>query len=192
MLVKQGEEVSPVFVDYGQLAAVNEWTACKRTFEISDLPTPEKVDVRGYGEFFKSGITDESLDIRKEAFLPGRNLLLLLIGSSFAHQRGITNVAIGLLSEATHLFPDQTQEFIVNANFALNSALGSQLSIATPLINFTKKDIVRLAKEYEIPLSETYSCHLGEEKYCGRCIACLEIIGSVGKASFPQFEDGGD
>lgn len=192
LLTGQGEEVLPLFVDYGQLAAENEWEACKNVLGASDLPEPEKVDISGYGKLIQSGITSGKRDLRSDAFLPGRNLLFLVVASSYALQKGMRNVAIGLLSEGGHLFPDQTQEFIVNANFAINSALGEPFTIITPLINFNKKDVVNLARKHNLPIKKTYSCHLGKEKYCEKCIACKEIIDSVGKKGFPQFEGAGD
>lgn len=190
IIEKQGEEIIPIFIDYGQLAAEKEWTACQKLFRESGLPEVIKVDLKSYGKLIPSGLTDKSKDIYRDAFLPGRNMLFLLVGAAYAHYVGEKKVAIGLLSEETHLFPDQTGEFIVNANFALNSALGDELIILTPLINFSKSQIIKLAKHYNIPLEKTYSCHLGSDRYCGRCVACKEIIDSGEKDSFPQFEGG--
>lgn len=114
-------------------------------------------------------------------------MLFLLIGCSYAHYKGAKKVAIGLLSEKYHIFPDQTERFIVNANIAMNEALNDDIAIVTPLINFSKGEVIELAKHYELPLSETYSCHSGHNKYCGECIACKQIINSIGK-TLPQFE----
>jgi len=192
LLNKEGQRVFPIFVDYGQLSRKKEWESCKKIFKISKLPIPEKIDLSGYGQFIPSGITNKNKDIYKDAFLPGRNLLFLIVAASYAYQKGIKAIAIGLLSEKTHLFPDQTENFVVNANFAINSALDDYITIVTPLINFSKKDVIKLAEEYNLPLEETYSCHSGEDTYCGKCIACKEIINSVDKSLFPQFNKGGE
>jgi 7-cyano-7-deazaguanine synthase len=186
------QEQYPIFIDYGQLAVDMEWASCKKIFKKSNLPEPERIDLSGYGKSIKSGITDDEKDIYAEAFLPGRNLIFLVVAASYAYQKGIKTIAIGLLSESTHLFPDQTEEFIVNANFAINSALGDYITILTPLINFSKKDVFELAKHYNLSLDETYSCHSGKDSYCGKCVACREIINSVGRDSLPQFDTGGD
>lgn len=191
LLEKEKQELMPLFIDYGQLANEKEWASCKKIFKMLGWPKPKKIDLSGYGRTIKSGITDDSKDIYSDAFLPGRNLIFLVAAASYAFQKGIKNIAIGLLSEDAHLFPDQNGEFIVNANFAINSALGDYITILTPLINFSKKDIVRLAKHYNLPIKETYSCHSHGDVYCEKCVACKEIIGSVGKGDFPQF-GGGD
>jgi len=190
IIEKQGEEITPLFIDYGQLAAKKEWEACQRVFKECKFPNPVKIDLRGYGKMIPSGLTNSQKDICKDVFLPGRNMLFLLVGAAYAFSHGEKTIAIGLLTEKTHLFPDQTEEFIVNANFALNSALEADLTIITPLINFTKHDVIELAKHYKIPLDKTYSCHSGRDRYCGQCVACKEIINSGEKGSFPQFEEG--
>ena len=192
LLENDGQEIMPIFIDYGQLAHKKEWGSCKKVFHMSDLPVPEKIDLSGYGKSIRSGITDNSMDICTDAFLPGRNLIFLVVAASYAFQKEIKNVAIGLLSEKTHLFSDQTEEFLVNANFAINSALGDYITILTPLINFGKNDVIELAKRLNLPIEHTYSCHSGNNSYCGKCIACREIIDSVGKDLFPQFSGGGD
>lgn len=192
ILEKENQEQFPIFIDYGQLANEKEWTSCQKIFKKSNLPEPERIDLSGYSKSIKSGITDNSKDIYIDAFLPGRNLIFLVVAASYAYQKRIKNIAIGLLSEKNHLFPDQTEEFLVNANFAINSALGDYITILTPLINFSKCDVINLSKRYNLPIDETYSCHSGKDSYCGKCVACKEIIDSVGKDSLPQFNNGGD
>jgi len=192
IIEEEGEKQIPLFIDYGQLAKEREWEACKKTLKICNLPEPIKVDLNGYGKLMPTGITDTAQDIIKNAFLPGRNLLFLVVGSSYAHFKGINKVAIGLLSEESHLFPDQTEKFIVNANFAINSALDDNITIVTPLITFSKKDVLKLAKHFKIPLYETYSCHSGQKIYCRKCISCKELLETNEIESLPQFNNGGE
>lgn len=192
IIEKEDNKQIPLFIDYGQLAAEKEWESCKKTFKDSNLPEPIKIDLSGYGKLITSGLTDSKKDIHDEAFLPGRNLLFLVVASAYAHQEGAQKIAIGLLSEELHLFPDQTNRFIVNTNVAVNEAMDDDLVIVTPLINFTKDEVIKLAKHYNLPLNDTYSCHSGNEKYCGECIACKEILGSPEGKALPQFKERGD
>lgn len=189
IIEKQGDEVIPIFVDYGQLAAEKEWKACQTLSKECGLPEVRRVDLSGYGKFIPSGLTDKNIGREKKetAFLPGRNLLFLLLGAAYAKSKGEKIIAIGLLLEDAHMFPDQTEEFVVNANFALNSALGSDVMIVTPLINFNKNQVIELAKKHDIPLDRTYSCHAGGHTYCGKCVACKELIDSGNRDALPQF-----
>jgi len=192
IIEQEGEKQVPIHIDYGHLAREKEWSACKKILKICNLPEPIRVDLSGYGKLMPTGITDSQKDIYENAFLPGRNLLFLVVGASFAHYIGANKVAIGLLSEEFHLFPDQTEKFIVNTNFAINSALDSDITIITPLIAFGKNDVIKLAKHFKLPLHETYSCHSGNEMYCGKCISCKEILATGEKDSLPQFKKGGE
>lgn len=192
LLELENQKQYPLFIDYGQLSSIKEWEACKKVLSKSDLPAPTKIDLAGFGRLIKSGITDNSKDIYNDAFLPGRNLLFLVVAASYAYQNGVKNIAIGLLTNEAYLFPDQTGEFLVNSNFAINSAFGDYFTILTPLINFNKKETIRLAEKYSLPLKKTYSCHSGRDTYCGKCVACEEIIGTGEKNIFHQFNKGGD
>lgn len=118
-------------------------------------------------------VTREELDVQADAFTPGRNLMFLLMGSAYAYQQGASSVAIGLLAEEFSLFPDQKPKFVTQAETSISAAMGRQIKILTPLIEFGKTDVVRLAQAKGI--TGTYSCHTGNSEPCGRCIACLEF-----------------
>lgn len=187
LIEKQGGKILPLFIDYGQLAAKKEWESCQKLLEVCKLPPPAKMDVNGFGKTIPSGITNKEKDIYKDAFLPCRNLLFLVLGASYAYSKNGEAIAIGLLNEEAHLFPDQTKKFVLDANLAINSALNKDLIILTPLINFSKSDVIKLAETYKIPLEKTYSCHAGHDKYCGECVSCKEIINSGEKKKLKQF-----
>ena len=89
------------------------------------------------------------------------------------------SVAIGLLNPSNRLFPDQTKEFLQNAERTIETAIGKRISVITPLINFSKTDILAMASERGI--EQTYSCHSGTEEPCGVCIACIEINNAKGE-----------
>lgn len=163
----------PLFIDYGQRAAAREWATCQIVHRQLGLPEPTRMDLSGFGRVITSGLTSESLDIKDDAFTPGRNLMFLLMGSSYAYQVGANSVAIGLLAEQFSLFPDQQQSFIVQAEQTIRSAMGRTIKVLTPLMDFGKADVVQPAVEKNI--KGTYSCHTGKAQPCGACIACLEF-----------------
>jgi len=175
----EGIEVHPLFIDYGQRARVRELRACMHIFESFKLPKPRVADLSGIGKLIRCGLTSPDLDVRKDAFLPGRNLLFLLVGASHAYQLGASAVAIGLLSEEAAIFPDQTNEFVASAERTLKVALGWPIKIITPLMGFTKSEVVAVSHQFGI--TNTYSCHVGKDKPCGACISCLEYETEEGK-----------
>ena len=171
---KEGVEQFPLFIDYGQKSKEREWNACKSVFKKCGLPTPRKMFIAGYGQAIESGLTSHLKDVYREAFLPGRNLLFLLCGAACAVRNGSDAILIGLLNETTHLFPDQTINFLLDAEKAISSAMGRKLVVVAPLMHLFKSDVIRLAKKYSI--TGTYSCHKGTQRPCGQCISCREFL----------------
>jgi 7-cyano-7-deazaguanine synthase len=172
MAKEEGIDHFPLFIDYGQRAARKEWETCKLVHDTLGLPPPTRMDLSGFGRVIASGLTRTELDIKDDAFTPGRNLMFLLMGSAYAYQQGTSSVAIGLMAEEFSLFPDQKPTFVAQAEICISAAMGRQIKVLTPLIEFGKADVVRLAEAKGI--TGTYSCHAGNSEPCGRCIACLE------------------
>jgi 7-cyano-7-deazaguanine synthase len=177
MIKEEGIELFPLFIDYGQKASKPEWHACQTVHKNLNLPTPVKVDISGFGSLILSGLTSAEKSVKEEAFTPGRNLLFILVGSAYAFQVGANAVSIGLLNEKYSLFPDQAMAFINSAEAAIKLALGKTIKIVVPLSEFSKADVISIAKTYGV--TGTYSCHAGTEVFCGECISCLELQGAI-------------
>lgn len=173
MAQEEGVELFPLFVDYGQLGAAKEWDACKRLHDRHGLPPVTRMDLSGFGRTISSGITDSRLRINEDAFLPGRNLLLVLAGAAHAFKVNANGVAIGLLDPTQNLFPDQTRAFVEACGSIIETAMGRRIGILTPLIEFAKSHILAMA--HARGLKDTYSCHSGRDRPCGVCVACVEI-----------------
>lgn len=169
---EEGIKQFPLFINYGQICAEQENRACLDLHEKLGLPLPTVLDVRGFGQLIMSGLTSRAMRIYEDAFLPGRNLLFLLVGSAYAYQTSSTAVAIGLLSEESHLFPDQTAEFLKMAEEVLCLSVNKNIKVLAPLMQFNKIDVMELAKQKGI--HGTYSCHAGTATPCGLCISCRE------------------
>ena len=170
---EEGIELFPLFIDYGQLGAPKEWEACKRLHEQFGLPKIKYMDLSGFGKIISSGITDAKLRINEDAFLPGRNLLFVLAGAAYALKVQADSVAIGLLYQTDHLFPDQDEGFIKKCEEAIETAMGKHIAVIAPLMEFSKTDVLTMASVRG--LQDTYSCHAGGDRPCGVCIACIEI-----------------
>lgn len=170
---EEGMSVHPLFIDYGQRASQKEWDTCQWVHSLLGLPEPTRMDLSGFGRVIHSGLTTAQLDVKVDAFTPGRNLMFLLMGSSYAYQVGASSVSVGLLAERFSLFPDQQLAFIIQAESAIEAALGRRIKVVTPLSDFSKADVIQLAHKKGI--TGTYSCHMGGNEPCGHCISCLEF-----------------
>jgi len=172
LLQKEDHEIFPLFIDYGQLSVKKEFASYKKVCESLGLKA-ETVDISGFGQKIISGITDASID-PTEAFLPNRNLLFLILASSYAYQNDIYNVSIGLIKPP--IFPDQTVNFLQLAEKCIKEALSVDMNVIAPLIELDKTDIYKLAIDEKMPIDQTYFCHTGSEEPCGECLACKEHI----------------
>ncbi|MGB8707955.1 MAG: 7-cyano-7-deazaguanine synthase [Dehalococcoidia bacterium] len=169
---EEGLTQFPLFIDYGQICKNQEWSACLNLHSKFQLPRPVVMNLQGFGQLIPSGLTKRNMRVNEDAFLPGRNLLFILAGCAYAYITGANAVAIGLLSQEHHLFPDQTTEFINGSETLIALAIGRQIRVITPLINFTKHDVLQIAKRKGI--DKTYSCHAGTIPPCGICVSCQE------------------
>lgn len=173
LLRERGLMALPVYVNYGQRNLEREWGALLGACAAHGFVQPVRFDFPSFGTIIKTGLTDETMRVNEDAFTPTRNLLFLILAAAVASSRGgIRNIVIGLLSERTAIFPDQSDRFLKVAESVLTEALGAQVEIHCPLRDLTKQDVLRLARARGI--SDFYSCHSGTETPCGKCIACLE------------------
>ena len=170
---EEGITLFPLFVDYGQLGASKEWVACQRLHEQFGLPKVTRMDLTGFGKTIPSGLTDPSLRINEDAFLPGRNLLFAVAGAAHAFTLGADSIALGLLDPTNQLFPDQTKQFVEKCEEMIEMAMGKRIAVLTPLIEFSKRNVLVMARARGI--QDAYSCHAGADTFCGVCVACVEI-----------------
>ena len=173
LLKREGYDVHPVHVDYGHKAEAHEWKACQDMCDYLGVKRPIKLQVGGL-EVIPSSLVRNGLDIEKDAFLPTRNLMFVVLGSAYAYSIGCNTIALGIL--ANPIFPDQKPSFFRAAETCVETALGRGVKILTPLITLDKREVLKLARKYALPLEISYHCHAGTVPDCGKCISCKERI----------------
>lgn len=174
LLRDSGYNVFPIFINYGQINYKREIFSAQHNAKFFNFNNIVELNISNFGKVVPSGITNDKMDIVKDAFLPNRNLLFLLCASSYGHVKDVHHIAIGLLDEKVSIFPDQTKNFILNSQNVLSQSLGSEIRISAPLLTFSKQDVIKMA--LDMGIHSTYSCHAGGDTPCGKCIACREFI----------------
>jgi 7-cyano-7-deazaguanine synthase len=125
LLRERGLSALPVYVNYGQRNLEREWGALLGACVAHGFPQPVRFDFPSFGSIIKTGLTDEALRVNEDAFTPTRNLLFLVLAGAVASSRGgIRNIVVGLLSERTAIFPDQSDRFLKATESVLTEALG--------------------------------------------------------------------
>lgn len=117
-------------------------------------------------------------------FVPGRNLLFLVLAANRAARYHSTHLVTGVCQEDFGGYFDCRQDFIDAMGSAISEGFyGSPdtFTIHTPLMDLTKKETVEMAmglKGCMKGLSFSHTCYDGEVRQCGKCHAChLRIRG---------------
>ena len=153
-----------VIIDYGQ-PHKKEIHYAKEACRMTNTPF-EMVDLRNVFDL------DEFKEGKNDFIIPNRNMVFISVACSIAERIGFDRVVIGSNADDTK-FPDCSYEFIHRMTQASEVA-NSGLMVQAPLIDKTKRDILRMADRMDIP--HTWSCYIGGDEPCGKCPACIQIL----------------
>jgi len=142
-----------------------------------------KIDLTQIGG---SALTDEKIDVPIATddeipitYVPARNTIFLSIASAYAEKYKIYDIFIGVNQIDYSGYPDCRPEFIKSIQSSINLGTksgvnGSDIRINTPLINMSKKEIIKYGYNLGIDYSKTVSCYQldNEGRACGKCDAC--------------------
>ena len=171
-------------VDYGQRHAA-ELDAARRVAQAAEVREHRimRVDLAGIGG---SALTDPAIAVPEEptagipvTYVPARNTIMLALALAWAEVLDAHDIFIGVNVLDSSGYPDCRPEFI--AAFARVAALatragveGKPCRIHTPLIGWTKAEIIREGTRLQIDYRQTVSCYQADAagRACGRCDAC--------------------
>jgi len=187
--IAEGYETCALSFDYGQRHCL-EIEAARRV--ASSLGAREhrvaKIDLRIFGG---SALTDD-LNVPKQrseteinqgipvTYVPARNTIFLAYAIAWAEVIQACDIFLGVNAIDYSGYPDCRPEFIEAfenlANLGTKTgAEGRRFEIHTPLIKFSKAEIIHKAVELSVDLSLTHSCYdpTPEGLACGECDSCL-------------------
>lgn len=182
-MAREEYDVQALIFDYGQRAG-KEIEFAKLLSEKAGVPY-KVLDISfSWGG---SALVDEGIKVplAEEAekgnipstYVPARNIIFLSYGVSFAEAAGLDAVFIGAHQLDYSNYPDCRSEFFTSYQRMINSgtkrgAEGTPVEVITPIINKTKKGIVKLGKKLGVPFEATWSCYLEGEAPCMKCESC--------------------
>lgn len=110
-------------------------------------------------------------------YVPMRNLIFLsnvlaLAETDFINNKSETDIFVGFKNEGRENYPDTTKEFVDAVNNVAKATSEGKIKVLAPLLEMDKEDVVSLGKKLGVNFKETYSCYIGKEKHCGKCLAC--------------------
>jgi 7-cyano-7-deazaguanine synthase len=176
--------------DYGQRHRF-ELEASRRVAESLGVRRHQTVKVE-LGSFATSALTGSTLVPKGRSpeamaegipatYVPARNTVFLSLALALAEVSGAADLFIGVNAVDYSGYPDCRPEYIAAfermANLATKAGVEGTLkfTIHTPLVNWTKAQIIRRGVELGVDYSLTHSCYDPEAagRPCGRCDACL-------------------
>jgi 7-cyano-7-deazaguanine synthase len=135
----------------------------------ADLPVPKDTPVDDIGREIPT------------TYVPARNTIFLSFALAWAEVLQASDIFIGVNALDYSGYPDCRPEFIrsfeMMANLATRAATeqGRKLTIHTPLIQLSKREIIELGSSLGVDFSTTLTCYdpSAVGAACGRCEACL-------------------
>jgi 7-cyano-7-deazaguanine synthase len=187
--IAQSYETYALSFDYGQRHQI-ETEAARRV--ANSLGAKEhrvaKIDLRIFGG---SALTD-NINVPKQrseteiargipmTYVPARNTIFLSYALAWAEVLSAGDIFIGVNAIDYSGYPDCRPAFIeafeTMANLGTKAGVeGRRFQVHTPLIKFSKGEIIRKAVELGVDLSITHSCYdpTPNGLACGECDSCL-------------------
>ncbi|MFQ5931363.1 MAG: 7-cyano-7-deazaguanine synthase [Nitrospiraceae bacterium] len=177
--VKEGFDVVPLHIDYGQRGARMERRNCEAQARAAGV-TLETLDASALGTGFRERAKKD-----RDVPFPHRNLVILAIALSYAHERHCPRICLSINRDDTEDHPASTVGFIESFR-AMAATLDKRFEIATPLIALRKDEVVLLGASLGVDFSKTYSCLVGGEQHCGTCAQCNARKRAFSQADIPE------
>lgn len=110
-------------------------------------------------------------------YVPARNIIFLSLALSWAEAEKCSEIFIGANAVDYSGYPDCRPEFMKAfekaARLGTKSGVeGKPVKISAPLILKTKSEIIKLARQLNVPLELTWSCYRGGKIPCNKCESC--------------------
>ncbi|MDT8391311.1 MAG: 7-cyano-7-deazaguanine synthase QueC [Lentisphaeria bacterium] len=172
---------------YGQRHTI-ELTCARRIAEAMRVAEHRMVTI-DLGAFGGSALTDPAIDVPHSpgadhdipvTYVPARNTIFLSYALAWAEVLGCVDIFIGVNALDYSGYPDCRPEYITAyetmANLATKAGVTGteRLTIHTPLIDWTKAQIIQKGLELGVDYGMTSSCYdpAPDGKACGTCDSC--------------------
>ena len=184
MAMDQGYDCFTLGFDYGQ--------RCRSELDAAEWisramgATQHKVVTLSLDSIGGSALTDTAIDVPEEetagipvTYVPARNTVFLSIALGWAEVLGAEHIFIGVNAVDYSGYPDCRPEYIqayeAMANLATRAGVeGGKLTIHTPLMEWSKSEIIACGNALGVDYSMTVSCYQATEDggACGVCDSC--------------------
>lgn len=182
-IASQNYEIAALHASYGQRTERRELQSFRAVADHFGAVHRLAVKLDHIRAIGGSSLTDSSMPIRDadlasqeipNTYVPFRNAHFLSIATSWAEVLGATKIFIGAVWEDSSGYPDCRPEYYEAFNRVIRAGTrpSTNITIETPLIHLTKRDIVKKGVELHAPFHLTWSCYRDSDAACGVCDSC--------------------
>jgi len=188
---KQFKHVHAVSFDYGQRHIKELCYAEQQLSLLDNITQYDILSLPFINQYKTSALTNSDINVPKTtqiigdpqsaAYIPNRNMTFLSILIGIAEDRDIGTVWYGAAqADSVAGFYDGSPEFLAAINNVTSLNRRNKIRIEAPLIDKSKKEIIKLGLELGVDFGHTWTCYEGVDKACGECTACsLRLQGFI-------------
>ena len=170
-------------INYGQRTEQRELKAFNDIADFYNVKKRLVIDFTHLARIGGSSLTDKNIEVTKadltnkeipSSYVPFRNANILSACVSWAEVLNASAVFIGAVFEDSSGYPDCRPDFFSAFEKMIDAGTkpSTKIKIETPIINFSKEEIVKKGIELGAPLHLTWSCYQNEDEACGVCDSC--------------------
>ncbi len=170
-------------INYGQRTEKRELKAFNDIADFFNIKKRLIIDFTHFTKIGGSSLTNKQIEISKadlsnkeipSSYVPFRNANILSACTSWAEELNAKYIFIGAVYEDSSGYPDCRPSFFRAFEKMVDEGTkpSTKIKIETPIINFTKAEIIKKGIELDAPLNLTWSCYKNEEQACGECDSC--------------------
>jgi len=169
--------------NYGQRTEKRELKAFNGIADYYRVSERLVIDYTHLSKIGGSSLTDKSISVSKAdlsskeiptSYVPFRNANILSACVSWAEILNAKAVFIGAVFEDSSGYPDCRPQFFsaFEKTIEIGTKPDTNIKIETPVIHFSKAEIVKKGIELNAPIHLTWSCYRNEDIACGECDSC--------------------
>ncbi len=171
-------------VNYGQRTEKREHKAFKEIADFYKIGDRLVVSLEYLRTIGGSALTERGIKVPENqlsdsgipvTYVPFRNTHIIAIAVSWAEVIGAGRIYIGATEVDSSGYPDCREAYfnVYNRLIEEGTRPENKITIHTPLIHMTKRQVVKEGVRLGAPLHLTWSCYQREDVACGVCDSCL-------------------
>ena len=196
-IAQRNHKLAFLHINYGQRTERRELKAFNDLADYYNVTHRLVIKMEHLARIGGSSLTDLSIPVARanlqaggipSSYVPFRNANLLSAGVSWAETLGARALYVGAVEEDSSGYPDCRRVFFDAFEEVITTGTkpGTSIKILTPVISYSKKDIVLKGAELGAPFHLTWSCYQREDISCGVCDSCALRLRGFQHAGVPD------